>query len=70
MEQSNKVSVEQLAANMQSKYAERTADESLDSRERLEAKVAEALFGNDLAEAERLNELMDKMDNAGMSLVK
>lgn len=70
MAQSNLDNVEQLAAEMQSKYAERATDESLDSRERLEAKAAEALFAGDLVESERLNALIDKMDHVGISLVK
>lgn len=70
MAQSNLGDVEQFAAGMQSKYAERTTDESLDSRERLEAKAAEALFAGDLVESERLNVLLDRMDNVGISLVK
>lgn len=70
MAQSNLDDVEQWAADMQSKYAERTIDESLDSRERLEAKAAEALFSGDLLESERLNVLLDRMDNVGISLVK
>lgn len=70
MAQSNLDDVEQWAADMQSKYAERTIDESLDSRGRLEAKAAEALFAGDLLESERLNVLLDRMDNVGISLVK
>jgi hypothetical protein len=70
MAQSNLDDVEQFAEDMQSKYAERTTDESLDSRERLEAKAAAALFAGDLVESERLNVLLDRMDNVGISLVK
>ncbi len=41
----------------------------LSSRERMEAEMAAALFRGDLAEAERLLNLINRMDAAGMSVV-
>lgn len=61
--------LDELSEDLTNKHAERAADESLSSRERLESKAAAALFSGNTKEADRLMALIERMDKLGVQLV-